>query len=95
MKIRRCIPEFLFLAALLPLTAEAQTSSLFVRVIGPTGPIARAEVSVVFAGTAFLPVWTDYDGNAHLSPLPAGTYSVQVRAFALPASAEPFIRLSA
>jgi hypothetical protein len=95
MKLRRCVRGFLFLAALLPLPAQAQTSSLFVRVMGPTGPVAGAEVSVVFAESAFLLARTDDDGNARLSPLPAGTYSVQVRAFGYDPFREDGVRVDA
>jgi len=69
------------LAASLPFPAEAQTSSLFVHVKGPMGPIAGATVAAIFAQNDFLMAWTDDEGNAELKPLPAGTYSVRVEAF--------------
>ena len=81
MRLRRRLLAACIFSSLLPAPLLAQTSSLLVRVRSPTGAVGGAVVEVFVAGTSLAQGWTDDEGELQVSPLPAGTYRVEVTAF--------------
>jgi len=85
----------LILLTLTPAWAAAQGSSLLVRVTGPVGPVAGAEIDVTFGENLIAMAWTNEAGEARLQPLPAGTYRVVISAIGYEPSTEEGIRVDA
>jgi len=57
----------------------AQSGGLVVRVKGPVGPLAGADVEALHTGVLLVRAVTDDNGTASVRPLPGGTYTVTVR----------------
>ncbi len=74
---------------------SAQNGILFVRVTGPTGPLAGARVEIVLQGQVI--EWGDTDdlGQTRISGFPQGTYSVRVQALGHTEAVRDSVRVEA
>ena len=77
-----------------PASLRAQGGGiLFVRVSGPSGPVANATVEILFQEEVLRRSGTDEEGVARLGGLPAGTFTVKVESLGFQTSIQNEVRI--